>query len=280
MFLETLRLKNVGPIRDADVRFGDLTVLVGPQATGKSVFLQFFKLLLDAGPIFRSLKRYGLDWKKERADFFDVYFGEGMRDIWNSRSRVVWRNQPVNIDQFVRSPKKASAERTFFIPAQRVLALSRDGWLRPFTDYRAGDPYTVRDFSEKLRGLLESGLGAGKSLFPQERRLKSEIRELLADTVFAGFQLQVDKQGPQKRLVLTDAGGETKMPFMVWSAGQREFVPLLLGLYWLLPPTKVRRRGSIQWVVIEELEMGLHPRDPGRRCRESSASLGQNSRRW
>jgi hypothetical protein len=41
-------------------------------------------------------------------------------------------------------------ERSFFIPAQRVLTLSRDGWLRPFTDYKPGDPFCVRDFSEKL----------------------------------------------------------------------------------------------------------------------------------
>ena len=37
-------------------------------------------------------------------------------------------------------------------------------------------------------------------------------------------------------------------------------MPLLLGLYWLMPPTKVKRRGDLQWVVLEELEMGLHPR--------------------
>src|SRR6266436_3611581 len=47
---------------------------------------------------------------------------------------------------------------------------------------------------------------------------------------------------------------------MVWSAGQREFVPLLLGFYWLVPPTKVSTRDKIKWVVLEELEMGLHPR--------------------
>jgi hypothetical protein len=47
---------------------------------------------------------------------------------------------------------------------------------------------------------------------------------------------------------------------MVWSAGQREFVPLLLGLYWLLPPASVSRRENVRWVVIEELEMGLHPK--------------------
>ncbi|MEW6742384.1 MAG: hypothetical protein AB1486_06465 [Planctomycetota bacterium] len=55
-------------------------------------------------------------------------------------------------------------------------------------------------------------------------------------------------------------GERTKAPpFPTWSAGQREFVPLLMGLYWLLPAAKVSRRGDLQWVIIEELEMGLHP---------------------
>jgi predicted ATPase len=34
----------------------------------------------------------------------------------------------------------------------------------------------------------------------------------------------------------------------------------LLGFYWLMPPTKVAKRGKIEWAVIEELEMGLHSR--------------------
>ncbi len=43
------------------------------------------------------------------------------------------------------------------------------------------------------------------------------------------------------------------------TAGQREFTPLLLGLYHLLPSTKLRKRAGTDWVVIEEPEMGLHP---------------------
>ena len=48
---ERLRVKNVGPIRTADVTPGDLTVFVGPQATGKSIFLQILKLLVDRDSI-------------------------------------------------------------------------------------------------------------------------------------------------------------------------------------------------------------------------------------
>ena len=81
---------------------------------------------------------------------------------------------------------------------------------------------------------------------------------MLQQNVFRGFDLRIDRSRPQKRLVL---GPEDRpLPFMAWSAGQREFVPLLLGFYWLMPPSKAKTRDTIEWVVLEELEMGLHPR--------------------
>ena len=46
---------------------------------------------------------------------------------------------------------------------------------------------------------------------------------------------------------------------MTWSTGQREFTPLLLGLYWLMPSGKAQKKDNIDWVIIEEPEMGLHP---------------------
>jgi len=262
---ESLRLKDIGPIREAEVRFGDLTVLVGPQATGKSILLQFLRLLLDTGPIFRTLRQYGLGWRREAEKevngFLELYLGEGTGRLWEPRrSTIRWHNSPVSLEILVRSKATRGAEKSFFIPAQRVLALSRDGWFRPFADYKAGDPFTVRDFSEKLRVMMESPLGRAEAVFPQPKRLKSEIRQLLSRHIFRDFRLEVEKAGPQKRLLLTEPAHATKLPFMLWSAGQREFVPLLLGLYWLLPPTKVKRRGSIRWVIIEELEAGLHPK--------------------
>ena len=46
-----LQLKNIGQITDADIRFGDLTVFVGPQATGKTIALEFLKLAVDLDAI-------------------------------------------------------------------------------------------------------------------------------------------------------------------------------------------------------------------------------------
>lgn len=160
--------------------------------------------------------------------------------------------------QLARRGKAAADEHVFMTPAQRVLAL-RNGWPRPFTDYAPGDPFAVRDFSEKLRVLVEQEFSAKEQLFPQKGRLKNEIRSLLTQHVFGGFALMVNKVASQKRLVLARAN-EDPLPHMVWSAGQREFVPLLMGLYWLMPPTKASMRAEIEWVILEELEMGLHPR--------------------
>lgn len=254
-----LRLQRMGQIVDARVRFGDLTVLVGPQATGKSILLQFHKLLIDQGYVLSEMKRYGLDWGKDVHRFLDTYLGEGMSGVWSDgESRISVDNSEIDLESLVGRQKRNKTEEMFFIPAQRVLAMG-NGWPRPFSDFGAGDPFVVRAYSEALRSLIEKQLREGEALFPQTRRLKAEIRDALDETVFAGFRLSIDTHGVQRRLVLTEQNGAGRLPFMVWSAGQREFVPLLLGLYWLLPPTKVSRRADIEWVVIEELEMGLHP---------------------
>ena len=254
-----LGIENLGPVKRADVTFGDLTVLVGPQATGKSITLQLLKLLVDTGFVQAELRRYGLDWSGDVQHLLEVYFGEGMQGLWRTgRSRITWQGTDVDLAAIARRKRRDEQESLFLIPAQRVLAL-RDGWPRPFSDYAAGDPFAVREFSETLRRLLETEFTKA-DLFPQKKRLKAQFRKLLTRDVFGDFELRVDKLRSQKRLVLGPSQGTDVLPHMVWSAGQREFIPLLLGLYWLMPPTKVSRRADFQWVVIEELEMGLHPR--------------------
>ena len=259
--VKSLVLENVGPIRSANVEFGDLTVLVGPQATGKSIFLQFLKLVVDRGHVLAELKKYGLNWNKKVPKFLDAYLGEGMSGVWRESSRILKNDEEVILSKLVSRQLRDTEERLFYIPAQRVLAL-RTGWPRPFSDYDPGDPFAVRDYSEKLRAFLETEVFSQQLVFPQPRRIKSAIKTLLNTSLFNDFRLRIDSYRSQKRLVLDKGESEksAELPFMVWSAGQREFVPLLLGLYWLLPPTKVPRRGVIKWVVIEELEMGLHPR--------------------
>ena len=254
-----LVVENFGPIQKADITFGDLTVLVGPQATGKSVLLQLFKLLEDTPYIKREFNRAGVDWTGEFQSFLDVYFGEGMHSVWTAETKVERDGVIINLPELVEEKRSHRQESMFFVPAQRVLAL-RDGWPSAFNYYDASTPFTLREFSEHLR-ILMSDFGAEGTLFPVPRRLKSEFRELLQEHIFPGFNLKIDTQRAQKRLVLTSTKADGgSLPVAVWSAGQREFVPLLLGLYWLMVPAKAPRRKGLNWAVIEELEMGLHPR--------------------
>lgn len=254
-----LHLEQLGPITKADLTFADLTVLVGPQASGKSITLQLLKLLVDTGSVQAKLRRYGLDWDGQLDALLDAYFGEGMHGIWRAgATKVTWRGKDVDLTGIAKRKRRDEPESLFLMPAQRVLAM-RNGWPLPFDSYSPGDPFTVRDFSERLRRLLEEEFTA-ELLFPADRRLKGEFRNLIQQNVFGKFELRIDKVRAQRRLVLGPTGGGAGLPHMVWSAGQREFIPLLLGLYWLMPPTKVLRRGDLRWVVIEEPEMGLHPK--------------------
>ncbi|RMF29201.1 MAG: ATP-binding protein [Bacteroidetes bacterium] len=76
-------------------------------------------------------------------------------------------------------------------------------------------------------------------------------------SIYYEGELALDQKSMRKRIVLKR--GESLLPIMTWSTGQREFMPLLLGLYWLMPSSKISKKKELQWVVVEEPEMGLHP---------------------
>ena len=254
--MERIRLTSLGQIREADISFGDLTVFVGEQASGKSILLQLVKLTLDAGNITQTLRKHGFDWRKNVDNFLSLYFGEGMQTIWNQDETKVTVDKVDFIPQKALSRRK-TGENLFLIPAHRVVTL-KDGWPRAFTDYATSDPYVVKEFSEQLRLLMEAGLGSGESaIFPQKGRMNKTLRDAIGKSIFRDAAIRLDRSGLRKRIVLDVAGNQ--LPFMVWSTGQREFTPLLLGLYWLMPSGKAKKN-NINWVVIEEPEMGLHPK--------------------
>ena len=261
--MKQLEVRSFGPIKQGSIEFGDLTVLVGPQASGKSLWVQLFKVIQDAAAIRKDLKQYGFDWLRGEdpdAHFRAIYFGGGMQSIWSSATTVSSDGQPVDFhEQIVRSPGKASGtESVFLIPAQRVLVL-QDGWPKPFMSYAAGDPYSLRSFSDTLRKLMEAGLGGGEAIFPQPGRFNVEMRRLVDEGIYVSGQLKLHSDGMRKQIVLFPHGRGLPLPYSAWSAGQREFTPLLLGLYWLIPSARISMRDSIKTVIIEEPEMGLHP---------------------
>ena len=250
-----------GPITEADITFGDLTVLVGPQATGKSILLQLFKLVLDRRSIHAEMRRFGLEWGTNLDEFLQLYFGEGMSRLWQAnRSSLRVNGRATDLAGFARSyrGRRAPADETlFYVPAQRVMSM-RDGLTRPFSQYNAGDPFVLRAFSDKLHHLIQTDFATPSTLFPKRNRMNETLRRPLAEHVFGGFKLKTEVAQMQRRIVLESRYG-TVLPYLVWSAGQREFVPLLLGFYHLLPSAGTPRRESLEWVVIEGLETGLHP---------------------
>jgi len=257
---QQLAVENFGPIKKAEVTFGDLTVFVGPQATGKSLLLQLAKLIIDRGAVQARLKHYGIDWRGKPEAFLEAYFGEGMAGLNSASTRLWWNKEPVSFAGLARKGNSSEEEQVFFIPAQRVMAFhATNGWLRGWSDFRDGDPFVVRDFGAELHSLAQEEFTESGTVFPKTRRFKTAIRQQLDEAIFGGFELRLEQKGLQRRFVL-GRGKEDSLPLTVWSAGQREFVPLLLGAYHLLPRAGVGRREPLRWAVLEELEMGLHPR--------------------
>ncbi|MDX2257095.1 MAG: AAA family ATPase [Pseudanabaenaceae cyanobacterium bins.39] len=257
-----LSIKNLGQIKSANIDFGDLTLFVGPQATGKSILLQMIKLLLDSDDILNTLNKNGYYWKGDKEEkedvtnFIELYFGEGMRNLWSDNTQICFDKAFVNLEDLLRKDSRKK-EQLFFVPAQRVLTLE-SGWPRRFTSFDSLDPYVVRNFSEHLLLLMQQGLGSkGSAIFPQKGRLKQELRDALDDSIFHGAKVELNTTAMRKRIQINMEGN--LLPFMSWSAGQREFMPLLLGIYWLMPASKASKKSDINWVVIEEPEMGLHP---------------------
>jgi hypothetical protein len=239
-------------IAHADVEFGDLTVLVGPQATGKSLMLQLLKLAVDAGSIASTLHRQGFSWD-DREEFCAVYFGEGMAKAWSDATVVRFNGRDIIVP-----PRRLSAAppRLFYIPAHRTLSVA-EGWPAGFRSYKPDTPFIVREFSERLLELLTtSRAGGGNVLFPQDRRLQQQFQRLIDDAVFHGGELQLISDGPRRQFKIKYPNSE--IAYMAWTAGQREFIPLLLGMYFLVPSRRRTKVPDLHWVVIEEPEMGLH----------------------
>ena len=259
-----LTIDHLGPLKKAEVSFGDLTVIVGPQATGKSVFLQTLKLVIDRDQIHDTFQHHSMSFNGRTDAFLEGYFGRGMSGAWGRHSKMTWNDKDVTLKEYAKPTKsKVRHQRLFYIPAQRVMSLP-GGVSQNFGQFNYGDPYALRAFSDAVHDLIQNEFSAKGELFPAPNKLNDTLRKPISDHLFGGNKLMVDDKDFTKRLALNVPGQKAALGFLSWSAGQREFAPMLMGLYWLCTVTKKRRTGAtaqdtIDWVVIEEPEMGLHP---------------------
>ncbi len=258
--MENIKIKNFGPIKDAEVSFGDLTLLVGPQASGKSIFIQLIKLLVDKNHIRKIFEQYNYLWGKKENEILDLFFGSGMNGIWNGNTEISLDKKKISKDFLLGKQNesyKNANETLFYVPAQRILSVA-DGRPKFFTEFDESVPYVLRHFSETLRQLLQNDFTAqDEAIFPKPQRLKSTLRNSFNDSIFHNGKITMDNISGQRKFKMKVEG--MNIPFMTWSAGQKEFMPLLLSFYWLCPSSKTPRRNAVKYVVIEEPEMGLHP---------------------
>lgn len=260
--MATLQIHHFAQIENAHIKFGDLTVLVGPQATGKSLVLQLLKYAIDRPVIASHLRENGLDWDHVSPHgLLSTYLGEGYEHAFSSSTEISYDGKSLMGGKPQRSANRNP--RVFFVPAQRVMTMS-NGWPKPFTTFEPGDPYVVRQFSQDVLEQFSRGVGRnGAPVFPQPDRLKAPIRKSIEQSIFHGGVLLLKSEGSRKRLIIRYEGRKksrpVELPFFEWSAGQREFAPLLLGLYQLLPAGGITAHQTYKWAVIEEPEMGLHP---------------------
>lgn len=256
--MKNIRLSNFGPIKEANIKFGDLTILIGPQASGKSVLLQLVKLLKDKRQIRNTLNQYAFTWGDSKEEIFERYFGEGMSTLLKEDTNVYFNGKVYDLDKLKPQrgePSNANAsESIFYIPAHRVLCVQK-GWPNYFSDYDSSDPFVLRNFSETLRLSITKELKE-KQYFPQQNKLKKVLRDSIDQEIFHESTIEIKKTDRLKFVLNVN---KSSLGFGQWSTGQKEFLPLLLSFYWLFPSARVAMRNKIETVVIEEPEMGLHP---------------------
>lgn len=181
--METLNIKNFGPIKSADIKFGDMTFFVGPQASGKSILLQLLKLIIDKESIASILDINNYEWGKSSDKFLELYFGEGMGLVWTDDTEIIFNGKVFrqsDITSITRSSTKKNAkEQLFYIPAQRVVTMTQ-GWPKAFGTFDISDPFVLKQFSETVRILMEKETskisGTGGRVFPKADSVKGALR--------------------------------------------------------------------------------------------------------
>jgi len=249
--MDNFVVENLGPIAKADVTFGDLTILTGPQASGKTLFLETFTLKLDT-------KHIAYDFLKSNSighfdDFLDYYYGDNMHNIIQENTSLTFNNDKMSKKQLLEEirdeiniciqellPFKDGNvfPNILYIPAQRSSAVS-EGRIKTSDDF-INSPYVLVKFSQYLRNYVKGA---------QTEILNDKIKDF---DFLKAAKINMRRNAGSPRLEMT-VNSQT-IPYMAWSTGQREFAPLLMAL------DDFDLMHVIEYIVIEEPEIGLHPR--------------------
>ena len=93
------------------------------------------------------------------------------------------------------------------------------GLTQPFSVYRSGDPFVLREFSEKLHQLGQNEFGRNPELFPQDKDSRGGTRGSLTKNIFGRFGLKTSSEKLQKQFV-SEQTRARKKAFRTWSGPQ------------------------------------------------------------
>lgn len=252
-------VENLGPIAKAEVDFGDLTILTGPQASGKTLFLETFTLIYN--PYTIATEYLISNESIILNDFLDFFFGDSMHSVIHEDTKFYLNSEVIRLSHLfnnlpitqtsliVKSLINNMWPILYYIPAQRSLALS-EGRIKTPGDF-INSPYVLVQFSNYLQQYVRNN---------SAEILKETVNdyELLKNT-----EINMRRNAGSPRLEMTI--DKQVIPYMAWSTGQRELTPMLMVLDYCNGMFKTASKENpnekrAKYIIIEEPELGLHPR--------------------
>jgi len=280
---ERLIIHNFGPIQEADVRVRDLTIFVGPQATGKSLAAQALYFLANIGDLLSPNAKKPLEDALSALEWWfgnapSVYAGPGTLLCWDPigvgpvqgrMHEIRWDYEGPSISEALEQRVqeawqtetwRASSEMRVYIPAGRALY----SFLPPYSLFaRSLDqlqwPGYIRKFYETLgravRQLWEKQEVALSEISPE----KAPFLQQRIDSIIKG---QI-RYGPDAILLETN---QKRLRPATIAAGQMEIWP-----FWAIveaglkssstfpPSSPITFSPPFTQVYFEEPESHLHP---------------------
>lgn len=257
--MDNFVVENLGPIAKAEVDFGDLTILTGPQASGKTLFLETFALIYN--PYTIATEYLISNESIILNDFLDFFFGDSMHSVIHEDTKFYLNSEVIRLSHLfnnlpitqtsliVKSLINNMWPILYYIPAQRSLALS-EGRIKTPGDF-INSPYVLVQFSYYLQQYVRNN---------SAEILKETVNdyELLKNT-----EINMRRNAGSPRLEMTI--DKQVIPYMAWSTGQRELTPMLMVLDYCNGMFKTASKENpnekrAKYIIIEEPELGLHPR--------------------
>ncbi len=259
MAQEKLIVKNFGPIKDAEIELGKVTVFIGEQASGKSVLAKLVAIFKDLDVIINAKKKVFSDFRvggfinqDTYIEFINEHYHINFNDYGKEKGFGIVEPMSLNLSNSVllfrdlfSSPKNYSPEKRkeiedkifrfisnpIYFPAERALIPLISESLFTFNNLNIPLPKFLLNFGSEYE-LAKSNQDKNSTLIP------------IIDVVYEskdGFEF----------IILDTGKGET-VQFQEASSGFHSIIPL----YFVL---EEKSKDSNQLFIIEEPELNLYP---------------------